>query len=99
MATPRDIRNIKEAQAELKKLNDEYRKLTGKKLFDIPTQDFELHHVCCKIKTLDRPDPVILWLGTADKVLKLSSCHCFELKLKLSFTIESTASAAILFIL
>lgn len=42
MATPGDIRNIKEAQAELKKLNDEYRKLTGKKLFDIPTQDFEL---------------------------------------------------------
>ena len=49
MATPRDIKNIKEAQAELKKLNDEYRKLTGQKLFDVPTENLQLAKTQIKV--------------------------------------------------
>jgi uncharacterized protein with GYD domain len=39
MANKEDIKNLKEAQERLKELNAEYRKLTGKKLFTVPTQD------------------------------------------------------------
>ena len=39
MATPEDIKNLKEAQDRLRELNAEYRKLTGKKLFTVPTEN------------------------------------------------------------
>ena len=39
MANKEDIKNLKEAQERLQQLNAEYRKLTGKKLFTVPTQD------------------------------------------------------------